>query len=152
MRREPPYEPTPARMAHDASVSREIESRGWLRWLYAGLGFVSLGVGIVGLILPVMPGTVFLILALGLFARSSPRMERWMLEHPRIGPPLRDWQQGTMRPRTKVIAIATIWLAIGGSAVAVELVWWRWTAAILVLGLTWYLATRPVPVEPPRTP
>lgn len=147
MRRRAACESAPARIAHHGFVGREIESKGWLRWLYAGLGFASLGLGIAGVILPMMPGTIFLILALGLFARSSPKMERWMLEHPKIGPPLKDWQKGTMRSRTKVVAIVTIWLAIGGSAVIVDQIWWRWSAAILVLGLTVYLATRPPPVE-----
>lgn len=147
MRRRAACESSRDRIAHHGSVGREIESKGWLRWLYAGLGFVSLGLGIAGVILPMMPGTIFLILALGLFARSSPKMERWMLEHPKIGPPLDDWQKGTMRPRTKAVAIVTIWLAIGGSAVIVDQLWWRWSAAALVLGLTAYLATRPAPVE-----
>jgi uncharacterized membrane protein YbaN (DUF454 family) len=119
-----------------------------VRWAYKGLGFALLGVGIAGVILPVMPGTIFLILALACFARSSPRMEAWMLGHPRFGTALRDWVGGgRMSRRTKLIAIAAVWLAIGGSMVGVPNWWWRGVALSAILCLTAFLATRPAAEE-----
>ena len=59
-------------------------------WLALGLFFV--GLGIIGAILPLMPTTIFLILAAGCFARSSPRLEKWLLDHKVFGPTLRAWR------------------------------------------------------------
>ena len=59
-------------------------------WLLLGWGFV--GLGIIGALLPLMPTTIFLILAAGCFARSSPRLEARLLADPRFGPVLRGWR------------------------------------------------------------
>lgn len=66
-------------------------------WLVLGLAFVALD--IIGAILPLMPTTIFLILAAACFARSSPRLEHWLLEHARFGPALRAWRAERAIPR-----------------------------------------------------
>lgn len=71
-------------------------------WLLLGLLFVALG--LVGTVLPLMPTTVFLILAAGCFARSSPKLESWLLEHPKFGPTLRAWRAEHAIPRSAKIA------------------------------------------------
>ena len=63
----------------------------------AGLAFV--GLGILGYILPVMPGTIFLILAAGCFARSSRRLEAWIENHPKYGPTVVAWRRHGAIPR-----------------------------------------------------
>lgn len=71
-----------------------------------------LALGIIGALLPVMPTTIFLILALGCFARSSPRLERYLLQHPRYGQSLRLWrEQGAVSTRGK--AFAALGMAVG---------------------------------------
>lgn len=76
-------------------------------WLVLGLFFV--GLGIIGALLPLMPTTVFLILAVGCFARSSPRMEAWLLNHPRFGPTLRAWRaDGAISRKGKIAACSGI--------------------------------------------
>ncbi|KAG1263441.1 hypothetical protein G6F65_014523 [Rhizopus arrhizus] len=54
-----------------------------MRWLWFALGWVMVGLGVIGALLPVMPTTIFLILAVGCFARSSPKFEQRLLAHPR---------------------------------------------------------------------
>ena len=121
------------------TLSRYASSRA----LYTGLGWVFVAVGIVGYILPVLPGTVFMILALWCFKRGNERFEHWLLNHPRIGPTLRDWDENrAIKPRTKVIAIAMIWVCIGGSLFAVRKPWVGYMLVGIAIGLTWYLATR----------
>lgn len=62
-----------------------------MRWLWFCAGWLMVALGFIGALLPVMPTTIFLIAAAGCFARSSPRFERWLLDHPRFGPPLVAW-------------------------------------------------------------
>jgi uncharacterized protein len=106
--------------------------------------WVFLAIGIAGVFLPLVPGTLFLILAAACFTRSSPRFEAWLLDHPRFGPPVRAWREkGTVPRRGKVFAgasLAASWLilvATGASAAvgAVTL------ALFLAVGL--FVATRP---------
>jgi uncharacterized membrane protein YbaN (DUF454 family) len=81
----------------------------FLRGFYGVLGWCALGIGLVGLALPVMPGTVFLIIALFCFAKSNERWEKWLLEHPRLGPVLRKWRESLAIPRNiKVLAITAV--------------------------------------------
>lgn len=76
-----------------------------MRWLWFGLGWVMVALGVIGALLPVMPTTIFLILAVACFARSSPRFERKLLEHPRYGPALRLWrEQGAVSRKGKAFA------------------------------------------------
>lgn len=66
-------------------------------WLHL-VGIVFVGLGFIGIILPVMPTTIFFILALACFTRSSPRFANWLLEHPKFGTPLRLWQMHQVIP------------------------------------------------------
>ena len=92
------------------------------RGVYALLGFVSLGIGIAGYIVPVLPGTVFILLATFFFFRSSERMYHWVMTNPRFGPTVRAYRAGYgIRRRVKIYAITLMLLSVGFSIVyAVE--------------------------------
>ena len=60
-------------------------------WLLAGL--LALLLGVAGIVLPLLPTVPFLLLAAWCFARSSERLHLWLINHQRLGPPIRDWQQ-----------------------------------------------------------
>lgn len=78
-----------------------------MRWLWFALGWLMVGLGVIGALLPVMPTTIFLILAVGCFARSSPKFEQRLLAHPRYGPSLRLWrEQGAVSGKGKAFASA----------------------------------------------
>ena len=82
-----------------------------MRFIYFSLGWVMVALGVIGLIMPMMPGAVFLIVAAWCFARSSPRFEAWLLNHPTLGKPLRDWRAGGAIPRSaKIFACAGMML------------------------------------------
>ncbi len=72
---------------------------GPLRWLLIALGWLCVALGIIGIFTPMMPGTVFLILAAALFSRSSPRFEAWLITHPRLGPAVVAWRRNGAVPR-----------------------------------------------------
>lgn len=78
-----------------------------MRSLFLALGLAFVALGFVGIFLPVLPTTPFLILAAACFARSSPRLEAWLLDHPRFGPGLRDWRgRGAIPRQAKLMSLA----------------------------------------------
>ena len=86
------------------------------RWLWLVLAYVALGLGIVGIFLPGLPTTPFVLLAAFCFSRGSARLEAWLLAHPRFGPLIADWRARRAMPlRAKQLA----WVMMaGGSAVS----------------------------------
>ncbi|GAB4360345.1 MAG: YbaN family protein [Gammaproteobacteria bacterium] len=84
-----------------------------LHWLYIALGWSFTGLGIIGAFLPVMPTTPFLLVAVWAFSKSSPRFQHWLLNHPKYGPPLRDWHQyRAIRPGVKVVSVSAMAVSI----------------------------------------
>lgn len=76
------------------------------RYLWLALGFTATGFGILGAALPLLPTTPFLLLAAYAFARSSPRFHGWLVNHPRFGPLILNWQRhGSIDPASKRLAI-----------------------------------------------
>lgn len=68
--------------------------RAPVRWLLAMLAVLFLVLGLIGVVVPGMPTTVFILLSAWAAARSSPRLHGWLMRHRLFGPMLRDWQQG----------------------------------------------------------
>ncbi|MDG9968737.1 YbaN family protein [Achromobacter mucicolens] len=76
-----------------------------MRALWLCLGCLMLALGVIGAFLPVMPTTIFLILAVACFSRSSPRLEKWLLDSPTYGPSLRAWRdEGAVSRKGKTYA------------------------------------------------
>ena len=121
---EPPRAVAPAEVPDTAA-----SGRSWQRALWIAAGAASLLLGVIGIALPLLPTVPFVLLAGFCFSRGSPRCERWLLEHPRLGPPLRAWRAHRAVPlRAKRWAIGS--MAIG-SALAGWLLPapWRWMPA-----------------------
>ena len=119
--------------------------RPWLRPLFFALGMVFVGIGIVGVFLPLIPTTEPLLLAAFFFARSSQRMHDWLLNHPRFGKFIRDFQAGRGIPmRTKVIAVVAMSATFTYTIVWVlpNLAWRLVTGLVWVWGL-WYVLHLP---------
>ncbi|MBK5260286.1 MAG: YbaN family protein [Thermoanaerobaculia bacterium] len=91
-----------------------------IAWTAAGV--VLLGIGIAGVILPLLPGTIFLIGASACFVRGSERMHRWLITHPIFGTHVRAFAEGRKMPvRARVIALTLMWTAIGVSVYRVDM-------------------------------
>lgn len=116
-----------------------------LRPLYFLLGLVMVALGVIGIFVPLMPTTTFLILAAWCFARSSRRAENWLLSHPRLGPVIVAWRQtGAIAPRHKLYSI-------GGMALGFTIFmltanpsgWLALGVALLLLACAAFVVTRP---------
>jgi uncharacterized membrane protein YbaN (DUF454 family) len=80
-----------------------------LRWAWWLLAYVSLGVGIVGIFVPGLPTTVFVLISAWAASHGSERLHRWLLDHPRFGPAIRDWQaHGAVSRKGKWMASLTM--------------------------------------------
>lgn len=105
----------------------------------AGHGFV--GLGTIGAFVPVMPTTIFFILAAACYARGNPRLHDRLLAHPRFGPALRDWEERRAMPvRAKLLAVTLIVLGIGATIVwGIHTLWLRILLGGFAIALIGYL-------------
>jgi uncharacterized membrane protein YbaN (DUF454 family) len=107
------------------------------------LGLIFSGLGWIGVVVPGMPATIFFILALWAFKKSSPPLEAWLLNNRVIGPTLRNWEESrSMTRRAKVLAISLIWVSIGASSLLIGKLWVKLMLLATAAALTVFLATR----------
>lgn len=113
----------------------DVSRSAVIRFVYGFLGFVFLGVGIAGFYLPVLPGTINLLVAAYFFSMSSERMYRWMLTNRLFGQELRDYRAGLGIPRrVKVVAVVSIVVSVGlSTSLVLENPWAR--AGMAIFGL-----------------
>ena len=137
-------------LAPDSSIGLVSEpskpQRRWHRPLYLAAGWLCTVLGVIGLILPMMPGTIFLIAAAWCFSRSSPRFESWLVNHPWLGPEVVRWRKtGAIARRTKYIACGSMLLsfAIVAASDAPPIALWLSGAGLIAAGT--YVASRPEP-------
>ena len=105
-------------------------------YLWIALGLLFLLLGGIGVVLPLLPTTPFVILAAACFARSSPRMHRWLLRSELFGPMLRDWEENKcVSPRVKTLALLMMAVVGGISIVFFVPAGWPRLAGLGLLGL-----------------
>jgi hypothetical protein len=115
-----------------------------LTWLVVGL--LALALGAIGVALPLLPTTPFILVAAFAFAQSSEKLHRWLLAHNVFGPLIDNWQQyGAISRRTKVVSVATmaalpvISVAMAAPAVVV------WVQAAVLGASAAFILSRPEP-------
>lgn len=104
-------------------------------------GTASVGVGIVGIFVPLLPTTPFLLLAAAFYARSSPRLNAWLLGNRLFGPYVRRYREHrSMTRRHKVLTLLLLWTALGFSAASVASAWWgRLILGVVGVGVTTHI-------------
>lgn len=108
--------------------------------LYNIAGTVALLLGIVGLFLPLLPTTPFLLLASACYMRGSERMHQWLMKQRHLGPYLRSYQQGRGIPlRAKITALALMWTSLTVSMWIIPLPWVRVLLLVPGVAVTVYL-------------
>ena len=99
------------------------------RTILISLGWLCVGLGFVGVFVPGIPTTIFLIIALWAFTKSSEKLRHWLLNHKRFGPILNNWQKHKVVPRRAKILMVVL------MSLAVILFYYSSQSLILTIGL-----------------
>lgn len=99
-------------MISQAPLSKDKKQRV-IRALLVIAGMISLGLGAIGIFIPILPTTPFLLLSAACFLRSSERLHNWLINNRWFGDYIRNYQEGRGIPKkTKIISISLLWLSI----------------------------------------
>jgi hypothetical protein len=119
-----------------------------IRHVWGAAGALCVGLGVIGIALPLLPTTPFLLLAAFCFARGSPRLHHWLVNHMHLGPPIQAWHAH------RAVSRASKRAATAALVLAFAVAWWAgvpgWALAIhgaAMAGVGLFLWTRP---EPPQ--
>ncbi|UIP06203.1 YbaN family protein [Erythrobacter sp. SDW2] len=111
-----------------------------MRPLYLAGGILSVGLGAVGAVLPIMPTVPFLLLAVFCFARSNPEWEQKILAHPQWGPQIRDWlERRVIRRPAKIAAVTAMSAGVIFTGLTLGVPWVYLSLAILILVGGWII-------------
>jgi len=103
-----------------------------MRTTFLLIGHASLAVGFVGIFVPLLPTTPFVLLSAVCYSRGSERFHTWLLEHERFGPMIHSWREHrAIGVRAKIAAVVTVALSITFSVIRLDL---PWNAIALVIG------------------
>jgi hypothetical protein len=133
--------------------SRLHEPQGYLdhaaRWMLIIAGLICVALGALGILLPGLPTTPFLLLAAFCFARSSERFHQWLLYHPWFGSYIRNFESGRgMTRRAKAVTLLTMWLTIGITIVfLVPVLWGQLGLFATSVAVSLYLLRLPTPED-----
>ena len=109
-----------------------------MKILLAILGSVSLALGIMGVFLPVLPTTPFLLLSAALYMRSSQRLYDWLMSHKHLGPYIKNFREHKALPlRVKVVSVTMVWATLLYCAIFVAKEWWMSAVFVAIaIGVT----------------
>ncbi len=112
---------------------------------FLAIGWISVGLGIIGVIIPVLPTTPFLIVAVWAFSRSSPELAARIRNHPSMGPYILAWEtHGVIPPKAKIFAVAAMACSFAFTALVAGPPGWLLAGmAITLLAIGAYIVTRP---------
>lgn len=118
-----------------------IHSNPFLRWILIISGVILVAVGILGMFLPILPTTIFFILAAWCFARSSEKFYNWLHQNRFFGKYLSDYRSGNgMTLNSKIFTLTILWVSIGYSAVFVtDLLYVKILLLMIAGGVTWHI-------------
>jgi len=121
-----------------AERGQEHETSGLKRYALIAAGSIFVVLGTVGVVLPLLPTTPFLLLAAACYIRSSPKFHDWLIGNRILGVYIRDYLSGAGMPvRVKAITLGLLWVTIGATAAfAVEATAIRILLLIIALGVS----------------
>jgi len=111
-------------MHHKTKTRNKPSNKNFVRALFFIAGTITLVIGAVGIVLPILPTTPFLLLALACYCRSSERMTYWILNNRYFGKYIRNYREGKgISLKTKLFAITTLWITISVSIIIILNIW-----------------------------
>jgi uncharacterized protein len=143
-------EPEPSAAAVSPATDQPDEAAGehrsaWMRAVYIAAGSLCVLLGVIGLFLPLLPTTPFLLLAAACYARGSRRFYDWLLANRTFGPLIHEWRKHRSIPyRTKISAIALMSFTLGISIVFfVPVMWVKLLLGAMGVGLAIWMYRMP---------
>ena len=120
-----------------------------LRYILIISGTISLGLGIIGIFLPILPTTPFLLLAAACYARSSKRFYDWLLNNKWFGIYIKNYQQGKGIPfKVKVISISVLWITILTSTFFfITMLWMKFVLIFVAIAITIHISKMKTYIE-----
>ncbi len=117
-----------------------------LKVLFISTGTICVALGFLGIFLPVLPTTPFLLLAAFCYARGSERLHRWLLNNRWFGAYITNYREGRgMRRRDKLIALSVMWISIGWTVLYAVPIWLGKLVLIMIaFGVTIHLLLLPI--------
>lgn len=113
-------------------------------YIYIFLGLLFLVLGFIGLLLPVIPTTPFILVSVWFFARSSKKLENWLVNHKIFGKSIRDWKEkGAISKKAKMSAIPLILFSFSTTIYFSELFYLNLFLAFLGVSISTFIITRP---------
>lgn len=111
------------------------------KYFLIALGWVLVSLGIIGIFVPLMPTTIFFILAAACFAKSSEKFYNWLIYHPKFGKFIRDYREQRGMPlKSKIIAVTMVILTIGSSAIFfAEMIIVKIILVVIAIGVSSYI-------------
>ena len=115
------------------------------KYLFLSIGLICMALGFVGVFLPILPTTPFMILAAFCFSKSSERLHNWLLERPHIGKLILDWQnEGVIRKKAKVASTLVIVPLFSYTLIFVQVsVFVKVLLVLIGLGVLYFIWSRP---------
>ncbi|MCU0407223.1 MAG: YbaN family protein [Ignavibacteriaceae bacterium] len=100
------------------TITKSVKMPGIYRYLYFISGVLLVAIGVIGIFLPILPTTIFLILASACFIKSSPKANEWLRNHKILGMYIKNYQDGSgLTVKSKIFNITFLWIMISASAI-----------------------------------
>lgn len=112
-----------------------------MRYIFIVLGSISLALGIIGIFLPILPTTPFLLLSATLYFRSSPRLYQWLINQKHLGTYIRNFKEHRAIPlRAKIISVSMVWITLTYCSVfTTQMMWLRIAFIALAIGISLHI-------------
>ncbi len=126
---------------HNNDKNDRQQKNKFVQILFLTLGTIFVAVGIIGIFIPVLPTTPFLLLAAVLYAKSSKKFYMWLLNNRICGKFIKDYKEGKGIPlKIKIMTIILLWTAIGSSIVfAINILWVKILLVLVAIGVTLHI-------------